>query len=1305
MLRFRRVAALGGVLAAGAAVLAPAAPAAAAEDAACLSPDPNLWPKPSKPYFLVIVDTSGSMAACTNPPTVWPTTCPVGATNNSCGWQPMRVNDAKCALRNTVQAFSGEVNFGLASFSQKIENCPAACAVGNDAGYRYAYNGCSFTGTGCGGANMLVGVVQDTTPPLPNNVGSMLQYMDHKCGDNKELFAYDGTPIGASLQNARTYFLSGLPGFASPLTATDRACRSLNVILMTDGGEGCGGDPVTAAKNLYTGFTKDGIARSIKTHVIAFNVDAPADQTLVNNIHKMGQCGATSGACANAVNALPAKNEVELSNAFATIVAGAIRPESCDNGDNNCNGCTDEGFTHYCNVQQTCCSWDNETARQACLTTYKGTITPGNPTGDVTTLPCTTVAQKDDPAQWLCYDPKDRCDGVDNNCHAGPDEGLLKCGNPLHCPTTEVCNGLDDDCDGQVDEGVCSTCTPTPEVCDGCDNDCDGIVDNGSFGTIDCGQPTPANCAGTISCKPPVATGTPGSCSPGGGYGTCTNNPQAEVCDGVDNNCNGQVDEGIAPTQCVPAGTPPGLVYGGTSQCKRGSLPCNGTCSGFVGPSIEICDGIDNDCDGQVDEGAVGVGIACGKNQAPCTPGATVCVNGALVCQGGTLPQSEVCDGIDNDCDGTLDNAPFADAPAPGESGCWLDPGNCCSFGGLSWCPPAGADCNGNGTLGAPCNRGLIACTAGAWACKGAKGPSEEVCDGVDNNCNGQIDEGALAGVGASCGSDVGECEAGAILCAGGVLSCEGAIGGTNEICDGLDNDCDGTNDNGIVVGGNCWPQYDTTLYPGDRSQGACQPGTLQCNGQGGSECIGGTGPTPEVCDGIDNDCDGKVDEVGAAPDGVDGSAGPFAPPSATIGGTCGSSGNTGECKEGAYVCLNGQFACLGGQSSVPEDCDCLDNDCNGEIDNPPAGSSLCSAGKTCVKSSFGCQCAAHCGGEFPCPGGQVCEKVTDSNTGKEIGNFCVADTCGDCTKKTVKDGKGNIVCAPAGTESDDCTTPPVCVCKGQQGCQDPCNGVTCDKGQACALVGPNAGQCVVDNCYNVPCHGCDKVCSSGSCATNPCTADSCPDGVCKPKDNFTGFDCVGSCANVQCKTGELCTNGACVPSCDPACDAGKVCDTTQDPPACTANKCEPNPCTDGSYCDPITGACGNSPCEGVVCPSGETCANGECRVGGTGGGGGSGGGTTTSTNTGAGGTATTNNSGGTTHGTTSGTATTSADAEKGAWGLSTGGGGCACELGPHQADREGLRWLLAGLALVVARLRRRKRPSEASSDGEGVSQ
>src|SRR5262245_57299132 len=129
-----------------------------------------------------------------------------------------------------------------------------------------------------------------------------------------------------------------------------------------------------------------------------------------------------------------------------------------------------------------------------------------------------------------------------------------------------------------------------------------------------------------------------------------------------------------------------------------------------------------------------------------------------------------------------------------------------------------------------------------------------------------------------------------------------------------------------------------------------------------------------------------------------------------------------------------------------------------------------------------------------------------------------------------------------------NCVTPPVCACKGQNGCQTPCFGVTCGPGLVCTNYGPSAGQCVVDNCYNLPCTGCGQACHLGACTASPCTADSCPDDqVCKPQEPWMDGDfvCVGSCAGQNCPSGQECIGGMCVPTCVPDCPAGQVCDVT----------------------------------------------------------------------------------------------------------------------------------------------------------------
>ncbi|MBL9023271.1 MAG: hypothetical protein JNL21_13815 [Myxococcales bacterium] len=1331
-------------------------PAPKAQAQNCNSPNPADWPPPARPYFMLVVDTSGSMISCTTPPSTYPVECNQNAAGyalNSCGMVPNRINDAKCALRQTVQAFSGEVNFGLATYAYTLTNCTAGACVsdcgtpngGNCNGDNYQCSNGTYPDSGgsqCGnvpfcnsgagpaapafpestwrnGGNVVVPMKPDpiSGPPAADNTSELLEWFDGQCGNSRELWANGSTPIAGSLESVAMYLRTGwriwdengsspaadayCPPLqytqSTPMTATDPSCRPVNIILVTDGDDTCEGTAqdglnfsIAAASDLHNnGITIGGTNWPVNVYVVNF---AGGTQANTDAIAAAGGTGSS----------LFATNEVELAQALSSIIAGAVAPEVCNNGDDNCNGCVDEGYKHYCNTGQTCCSWNTGAQRLSCLTNYQNSITPADPDGDLALLPCTTQAQAGNSATWLCYNPGDPCDNADNNCDAGIDEGATKCGSPAHCPLTETCNSQDDDCDGLTDEaGVCGSCTPTPEVCDGCDNNCNGIVDE-NIAPVACGLSTPASCAGTKACLLSGQPVAPGGCLPNGGFGPCNNNPQAEVCDTIDNDCDGIVDDGILPTPC---GTP-GLNYGPNSHCKQGTQACGGTCIGFVGPATEICNGIDDDCDGQVDEPNLpGVGQACGVNTPPCSPGVTACVNGAIVCQGGVQPTGEVCDGVDNNCNGFTDEAPLTDAPLPNQNGCWNVPGNCCAHDNLSWCPPAGGTCFGVGVLTSPCSAGTLVCGgAQGWVCQGGTLPAGEVCDGVDNDCDGTPDDGSFPQEGQACGQSApqnpdppgctpGGCQQGVIDCQGGVLDCVGDVPGVPELCNGVDDNCDGTCDNGLPIGAPCDPTYDQGDFPDtDPSVFPCQLGNLQCDGLGGLICVGAVGPTAELCDGNDNDCDGNVDETGPQPNGIDGTADP-SDPNHVIGQQC-PDDMTEICTPGQWQCVNADVQCVGVDQGTFEACDCQDNDCNGITDNENDRGEplLCSPGKSCVNANGSCQCAIPCNGEF-CPSGQVCLDVVSSETGQPLGKFCVTDSCGDCGTKTVTDANQNVLCAPAGTVLDDCYEPPTCVCKGQNGCQPPCFGVTCSTPEVCASYGPNAGQCADNTCFNTGCPGCGMVCSDdGSCVMNPCTDGSCPaDQVCKPSDDFLSFECLPSCATAMCNTGEVCVDGACVADCSPACQAGEFCDYSQSPPACATNLClDGEYCEDGSCCDPADGSCGACPCEGVLCPDGQVCEKGECKLSSTG----EGGGGSTGVTTGAGG-------GGTT-GTGAGASGEGAGDASGVWGLATGGGGCSCETTGTSSRGDGALFALAAVAFVGAR--RKRRPRKSAQRGQEAS-
>ncbi len=148
-----------------------------------------------------------------------------------------------------------------------------------------------------------------------------------------------------------------------------------------------------------------------------------------------------------------------------------------------------------------------------------------------------------------------------------------------------------------------------------------------------------------------------------------------------------------------------------------------------------------------------------------------------------------------------------------------------------------------------------------------------ETCDGLDNDCDGLVDEDLTRGCTTACGSGSETCSAGAW---GGCS----APAVEAELCNGADDDCDGNIDPGCdcVIG--------TTRACGEASDvGACQPGLQTCGGDGRwGACAGSVGAAAELCNGLDDDCDGTVDNgasvVGCAPSEVcnAGSCQPAAP-------------------------------------------------------------------------------------------------------------------------------------------------------------------------------------------------------------------------------------------------------------------------------------------------------------------------------------------------------------------------------------------------------------------------------------------
>ena len=413
----------------------------------------------------------------------------------------------------------------------------------------------------------------------------------------------------------------------------------------------------------------------------------------------------------------------------------------------------------------------------------------------------------------------------------------------------------------------------------------------------------------------------------------------AEQRDGLDNDCDSIVDEGISMDACET----------GKGECKEIGIvenDINGTSLCYVSnpilPTDERCgDQLDNDCDGNVDEGFTDLG-------APCVlPGVDTanyhCSSDrlSLVCVDIVDPTDALCDGINADSDERVDES-YTPSNTTCEGDVCAQVGYMVCEGGrvVSTCrartePPLSADdatcdgydddCDGRVDEDAMSRRvecGVGACrVVGTEQCQGARfvehcepsDPAEEQCDGtIDNDCDGHIDEGFDINTNTShCGACGNECrsvgvtqgvECGNGLCGvrcgdgerpqstpeGLTCSCES----DRELCNGRDDDCDGSVDEGLRVGEVC----------------ALEPDPSGCGRQGVWSCLDNVPvcsyrallPRPEsveICDDLDNDCDGFRDNVA---------------PSSTCSGAC-----------------------------AVEVCDSLDNDCDGSVDE---GLPTCSA-------------------------------------------------------------------------------------------------------------------------------------------------------------------------------------------------------------------------------------------------------------------------------------------------------------------------------------------------------------------------
>ncbi|MFH2020971.1 MAG: MopE-related protein [archaeon] len=365
--------------------------------------------------------------------------------------------------------------------------------------------------------------------------------------------------------------------------------------------------------------------------------------------------------------------------------------------------------------------------------------------------------------------------------------GMISCG-------VGECNNIIDKCTNGI-QNICTAKQPSVEICDGKDNDCDNSIDENV--TLTFYKDTDGDGFGT-----PILF-TQG-CSLPTGY--VTNNTDCndannlikpgikEICgDGLDNNCDGKQNEGCdcTPNSDIKCFNLTGVCASYTEKCTPdGKSPiCSYSSVPNYQPTESICDTLDNDCDGVIDEdcdkdkdGFIDPAVSCVNNFKAGDYKVYPCTN-EKDCDDTNMNRfpgnTETCDGIDNNCDGITDN--LADYPF-------------CYQISTTNMQPVGV-CKDMKAMCDSANRAL--------ACPNTNYEADEkVCDLLDNDCDGLVDEGCTCKPGdiKECGSDAGTCKKGTQACIKfDWTDCTGFVGPSDELCDNKDNDCNGYIDENLT--------------------------------------------------------------------------------------------------------------------------------------------------------------------------------------------------------------------------------------------------------------------------------------------------------------------------------------------------------------------------------------------------------------------------------------------------------------------------------------------------------------------------
>ncbi len=811
-----------------------------------------------------------------------------------------------------------------------------------------------------------------------------------------------------------------------------------------------------------------------------------------------------------------------------------------------------------------------------------------------------------------------------------PDAGV-KCPGGQGCTCKE--NG---DCDNAqcIEIGAGKVCaTPCVDKCqDGFK--CALINGNGGDSTTICVPKFLSLCSPCVKSKDCQTLGiADAACVDEGGQG----NFCGTACDGDPDCASGYTCksvnsvEGATVKQCVKTSNAPELKYGectcselavaqkAQTSCfvehKNDKGELVGKCAGIracgasglttcAAPAldVEVCDGKDNDCDGQTDETTCTAGGAC--NLGVCDP--------QQGCQYNKL-NNVPCDADKNACTDNDQCKLGACIPGPGKV---CDDGNPCT---TDSCDPA-SGCTKTVDDGKACDADGDACTA-ADACVGAKCTAGAVvvcenkntcskasCDSTTGKCIGKpVQEGVPCNDGTVCTQN-DQCKNGE--CVGKILSCDDNNPCTGDSCDPLagctSSNLDGTpcdDDNLCTVGDLC--KLGLCVKGGPKGcdsgkacvAGSCDLATGKCaykNKVPGAPCDDG-----DACSENDNcndgDCQGKAlscDDSNACTndscDKVKGCLHAVNVSPCSDGDACTQSDNCaeGQCVPGAVKVCNDNLLCTADTCNKTTGLCFFDPAAvNG---TPCDDSNVCTLGDKCQNGFCSVGIVKDCNDGNPCTD-DLCDKAKGCNPSFnskacDDGNACTKDDIckfGDC--------EGSVVSC---NDSNACTDD---ACDTKKGCVNNPNSVVCDDANFCTEK---------DQCKNGICGGAPVNCDDG----NVCSDDSCN----KSSGCVNGPN-IAQCPDVDaCTTGETCKNLICVKKavvCDDlnpctldTCDAVKGCqvanivDKTDCGGAnwCIAGKCVPKAfcgdgivnqiseeCDDGNLVD--NDACSNACKKGLI--------------------------------------------------------------------------------------------------------------------------